>query len=117
MGPDAPGISFVHRNNANLVTLGAPVQYYVKEYKLLKECHSMKYQETYLGTKAEFGEFIKRAIPDLFSGKLSIEGKPVSLPSGKELDYKLKYDEDEQGGSISIKVGWSNEVMVMDLEE
>ena len=77
----------------------------------------MKYQEAYLGSKAEFAEFIKRAIPELFSGKLNVEGKSVYLPSDRELDYKVKYDEDEQGGSVSIKVGWSNELLEMDLGE
>lgn len=77
----------------------------------------MKYQETYLGTKAEFGDFIKKAVPELFSGRLTVEGKAVSLPSDKDLDYKVKYDEDEQGGSISIKVGWKNEEIELNLEE
>lgn len=77
----------------------------------------MKYQETYLGTRAEFGEFVKKAIPELFSGRLTVEGKPVTMPIDKELDYKVKYDDDEQGGSISIKVGWKNEDMEINLDD
>lgn len=66
----------------------------------------MKYQEGYIGSKAEFGEFIKRAVPELFAGKLVVEGKTVALPSEADLDYKVKYDEDEEGGSVTFKVTW-----------
>lgn len=68
----------------------------------------MKYQETYLGSKAEFGDYLKKAIPDLFSGKLVVEGKAVTIPADVDLDYKVKYDEDEEGGSVTFKVSWEN---------
>jgi amphi-Trp domain-containing protein len=66
----------------------------------------MKYQESYLGSKAEFGDFIKKAVPELFAGKLVVEGKTVGLPLEADLDYKVKYDEDEEGGAITFKVTW-----------
>ncbi|MGI6667895.1 MAG: transcription initiation factor IIE [Acetivibrionales bacterium] len=68
----------------------------------------MKYQESFIGSKAEFGDYIKKAIPDLFAGKLVVEGKQVTLPSDTEFDYKVKYDEDESGGSVTFKVSWEN---------
>ena len=77
----------------------------------------MKYQETYVGSKAEFGDYVKKTVPELFAGRLAIEGKPVTLPVDKELEYKVKFDEDEQGGSISIKVAWDNENVEVELEE
>ncbi len=77
----------------------------------------MKYQESFFGTKSEFGEFIKKAVPELFSGRLTVEGKPVYLPSDKDLDYKVKFDEDEQGGSVTIKVGWQNEEVEINLDD
>lgn len=77
----------------------------------------MKYQETFVGSKAEFGEYVKKTVPDLFAGRLSVEGKTVSLPSDKDLDYKVKFDEDEQGGSFTIKVSWNNEDVEVNLEE
>ena len=67
----------------------------------------MKYQESFIGSKAG-GSYIKKAIPDLFAGKLVVEGKQVTLPSDKEFDYKVKYDEDESGGSVTFKVSWEN---------
>lgn len=66
----------------------------------------MKYQESYLGSKAEFGDFIKKAVPELFAGKLVVEGKTVGLPQEADLDYKVKYDENEDGGSVTLKVTW-----------
>jgi hypothetical protein len=77
----------------------------------------MKYQESFIGSKAEFGEYIKKAIPDLFAGKLVVEGKQVTLPSDKEFDYKVKYDEDESGGSVTFKVSWEDVDIEFDLQE
>lgn len=77
----------------------------------------MKYQETNIGSRAEFGEYIKRVIPDLFAGRLAVEGKAVTIPADLELDYKLKYDEDETGGAFTLKVAWENPNIEIDLEE
>lgn len=77
----------------------------------------MKYQETYLGSKAEFGDYIKKAVPDLFAGRLAVEGKAVTLPADTDLDYKVKYDEDEQGGSVTIKVSWENSNVEINLDD
>lgn len=77
----------------------------------------MKFQEAFLGSKAEFGEYVKKAIPDLFAGRLTVEGKPVTLPIDTDLDYKVKYDESEDGGSVTIKVSWENTNVELDIEE
>lgn len=77
----------------------------------------MKYQESYLGSRSEFGEYVKRAIPELFSGKLVVEGKAVTMPSDTDLDYKVKYDEDEQGGSVTFKVSWDNPNVELNLDD
>lgn len=66
----------------------------------------MKYQDTSTGSKADFAEFIKKVVPELFGGRLAVEGKTVSLPSDTELDYKTKYDIEETSGSFTIKVSW-----------
>jgi len=76
----------------------------------------MKYQESFIGSKTEFGEYVKRMIPDLFSGRLSVEGKQVSLPTDKDLEYKVKYDEDEEGGSFTIKVSWEEPGVDVDVD-
>ncbi|MEN6314169.1 MAG: amphi-Trp domain-containing protein [Clostridiaceae bacterium] len=77
----------------------------------------MKYQDTYVGSKADFGDYVKKTVPDLFAGRLAIEGKTVTLPTDKDLDYKVKFDEDEQSGSFTIKVAWKNEDVEVELEE
>lgn len=77
----------------------------------------MKYQETYMGSKAEFGNYIKKAVPELFAGKLTVEEKTVNLPSDVNLEYKVKYDEDEQGGSVTIKVAWEKETLELNLDD
>ena len=74
----------------------------------------MKYQEGGFGKKTDFADFIKKMVPELFSGKLAVEGKSVTLPVDNDLDYKVKYDENEEGGSFSVKVSWSN---VVDTDE
>jgi hypothetical protein len=66
----------------------------------------MRYQDAFAGTKEEFGEFIRKAIPDLFAGKLVVEGKQIALPEDAEIDYKVKYDEDIEGGSVTFKASW-----------
>ena len=66
----------------------------------------MKYQSEFTGTKTDFAEFIKKTIPDLFGGRLVVEGKTVSIPNDLDLDYKVKTAEDEAGGSVTIKVSW-----------
>jgi len=69
----------------------------------------MRYQDAFLGSRAEFGEFIREAIPDLFAGRLKVEGQAVEIPD-TELDYKVKYDDDLEGGSVTIKVSWDKVV-------
>ena len=77
----------------------------------------MKYQETNIGSKAEFGDYIKKIVPDLFAGRLAVEGKAVTIPADVELDYKIKYDDGEEGGSVTIKVSWEIPNLELDIEE
>lgn len=77
----------------------------------------MRYQEDFTGTKAEFADFIKKVVPELFAGRLTVEGKTISIPSDVELDYNIKYDEDAEGGSVSIKVSWENPNLDLEIEE
>lgn len=66
----------------------------------------MKYQQDFFGSKSEFADFVKKTIPELFTGKLVVEGKNVCLPTDRDLDYKMKFSEDEDGASLTIKVSW-----------
>lgn len=70
----------------------------------------MKYKESFEGEKTDFAAFIKKAVPDLFAGRLSVEGQNVSVPADSPLSYDVKFNEDEDGGSVTIKVAWSKDV-------
>ena len=77
----------------------------------------MKYQQDFVGSKAEFADFIKKTIPELFAGRLNVEGRNVVLPGDRDLDYKLKFTEDEDGGAFNLKVSWENAVAEDDDDE
>lgn len=77
----------------------------------------MKYQNSFSGGKAEFADFVKKTIPDLFGGRLEVEGQKVNLPADTDFDYKVKYDEDEFGGSFTLKVSWETGVPEEEEEE
>ncbi len=77
----------------------------------------MKFSESNTGSKAEFADYIKKIVPDLFAGRLAIEGKTVTIPSDTDLDYKVKFDESDEGGSVSIKVSWDNPNLELEIEE
>jgi hypothetical protein len=66
----------------------------------------MKYQESGVGQKSDFAEYIKKIVPDLFGNRLVVEGQTVALPTDCDLDYKVKYSVEETGGSLNIKVSW-----------
>ncbi|NLK86304.1 MAG: transcription initiation factor IIE [Clostridiaceae bacterium] len=69
----------------------------------------MRYQDAFVGSREEFGDFIRKAVPDLFAGRLVVEGKQIQLPEDADIDYKVKYDEGIDGGSVTIKASWDIE--------
>lgn len=74
----------------------------------------MKYQEKGIGSRQESVEFLRGLFNNLIKGQLTVEGNKVTLPDDKELEYKVKYDDDEAEGSISVKVTWTK---IEELEE
>ncbi len=70
----------------------------------------MRYQDVFLGSKEEFGEFIRRAVPELFAGTLVVEGQQIAMPADADIDFKIKFDDEVEGGSITIKASWDKEV-------
>ena len=67
----------------------------------------MKWADEYVGTKADFIQYLKSFVGQINTNTLSIQSQPVSVPDGTELTFKVKYDEDEEEGQVSIKVSWS----------
>jgi hypothetical protein len=66
----------------------------------------MNSTEKYVGSKEEFYFFLKDEIIKLFKGKLKIEGTRVLVPDDEKLNYEFNYVNDEDYGSLSIKVSW-----------
>jgi cobalamin biosynthesis protein CobT len=71
----------------------------------------MKCKESYVGNKKECLDYVKSVLPKVLKGDLKIEGQKVSIPGGEELEYKVKYENDEQYkfGSLAIKISWGEE--------
>ncbi|PAB56355.1 transcription initiation factor IIE [Anaeromicrobium sediminis] len=68
----------------------------------------MKYKEKYMGSKAECLEQLKEVFRNLINGRLEVEGEVVRIPDDKEIEYKIKYEDDpEMEGSVAIKIGWT----------
>jgi hypothetical protein len=70
----------------------------------------MKHQEVYTGSMDEFRGWFTSTIQSLFTNKLMVEGKNVILPTDRQLDYKVKFDDDTDGQSFSFKISWDKEI-------
>jgi hypothetical protein len=72
---------------------------------------SMKYKEDYIGSKQECVAFLGEAFSKLLKNQLMVDGEMVEIPDDKELNYKVKYENDEYEGELSLKVTWVNAEM------
>lgn len=70
----------------------------------------MRYQENFNHSMDEFKLSFNNMIQQLFTNKLVVEGETVVIPTDRELDYKLKYDVDEEGCSFAFKISWDKEI-------
>jgi hypothetical protein len=70
----------------------------------------MKYEESYPGLSAEIAKLLKKTVPDSFARNLDEAGVKLELPEDRELELKVKYDIDEDGGSLGLKISWNNEI-------
>ncbi|MGI6698294.1 MAG: transcription initiation factor IIE [Clostridiales bacterium] len=68
----------------------------------------MKFKEEYLGTKQECMGYLSEAYAKLLRNQLMVDGEEVVIPDDKEMEYKIKYDNDEFEGSLSLKITWVN---------
>lgn len=69
----------------------------------------MNYQEKFIGSKKECYEALKDLFAKLIKGNLEVEGISVEIPDDKDLQYKIKYDANEEEGQVAIKITWINE--------
>jgi hypothetical protein len=77
----------------------------------------MKYSEGYRTDSEEVGSIIKRTVANLLAGNLVVEGEKVKLPEDRDLDFKVKYANDEEGGSVTLKISYDNEIEEEEAEE
>jgi hypothetical protein len=66
-----------------------------------------RFEKSFKGSRAELKEFFRKLDLKLFTNKLFIDGNNVIIPANQELDYKIKYDIDNNY-SVSIKISWKN---------
>ncbi len=77
----------------------------------------MKHKEEYLGSKQECLGYLSEAFTKLLKNKLVVDGETVEIPDDKEMEYKVKYDNDVMEGSLSLKIAWANEIEEEEEEE
>ncbi|RCX12529.1 hypothetical protein DFR58_12133 [Anaerobacterium chartisolvens] len=77
----------------------------------------MKYSRGELCSKSELGSILKKLSSQLLSGDLQVEGQYVKIPEGLDLDVKVKYSTNEDGGSLTIKISWDLPCDERDTEE
>ncbi|OPY56531.1 MAG: hypothetical protein A4E55_02061 [Pelotomaculum sp. PtaU1.Bin035] len=66
----------------------------------------MDYDEKYVGSRADFLKFMQEVMKKMSSRSLTVEDGVIELPDDVELEYKIKFDEDEEESKLSIKVCW-----------
>ncbi|NLO48039.1 MAG: hypothetical protein GX111_06965 [Clostridiales bacterium] len=77
----------------------------------------MKYAESYTEFDAAQLELLKNAVPASFAENLKAGGIDAVLPEDRELELKVKYDVNAEGGSFSLKLIWNNEDAEVDNDD
>ena len=67
----------------------------------------MKWVEKAVGTKQDLLGYLTSICEQFGTNSLAVEGHPVDLPDG-EIEFKIKFEEEEEGGKLSIKASWVN---------
>ncbi|MGE5496069.1 MAG: amphi-Trp domain-containing protein [Burkholderiales bacterium] len=68
----------------------------------------MKYQDKYVGSQDEIYAYLKELASKFLKNSLVVESQNVSIPEDKELEYKIKYENDEYEGALAVKISWVN---------
>lgn len=68
----------------------------------------MKFREIYIGSKKECLSFIKEVLPKLIKEELKIENEKVVISNNEDIEYKIKYEIDEECnyGAFGLKISW-----------
>lgn len=68
----------------------------------------MKYQDKYVGTQSEIFNLLNGLSRQFMQNTIVVGTERVLIPSDKELEYKIKYENDEYEGALAIKICWVN---------
>lgn len=77
----------------------------------------MQYREDFSGSKGEFSEFLKKVFNQMISNYLTVEGEKAVIPEDRELDFKIKYNTDDEESSIALKVSWPNQLISESMDD
>lgn len=77
----------------------------------------MKYQDKYVGSQEEIYAFIKELSTKFLRNSIVVENEIANIPDDRELEYKIKYENDEYEGALAIKISWTNAEEVEEIDE
>jgi len=64
------------------------------------------HSEKYVGMKADYLKFMQEVMVRMASRSLTVENKAIEFPEDVELEYKIRFNEDEEENKLAIKVCW-----------
>jgi len=68
----------------------------------------MKYQDKFVGTLEEVFAQLRELPKQFLHNTIEVESERAEIPADKELQYKIKYENDEYEGALAIKISWVN---------
>lgn len=68
----------------------------------------MKYQDKYVGTQSEIFNLLNGFARQFMQNTIVVGSERAVIPTDKELEYKIKYENDEYEGALAIKISWVN---------
>lgn len=77
----------------------------------------MKYQDKYVGSRDEVFAQLRELPKQFLQNTILVETERADIPTDKELQYKIKYENDEYEGALAIKISWVNAEEVPEEEE
>lgn len=68
----------------------------------------MKYQDKYVGTQSEIFNLLNGLSRQFMQNTIVVGTERAIIPTDKELEYKIKYENDEFEGALAVKISWVN---------
>jgi len=68
----------------------------------------VKYQDKYVGTQSEIFNLLNGLSRQFMQNTIVVGTERAIIPTDKELEYKIKYENDEFEGALAVKISWVN---------